>query len=225
MATADRLLDSCEPARRGWEWDYCRARCHLESFNLGGSSDHTSASKSPLHGQPQDVAYSPDGRSIAVAGADGTISLWDVTKGQESLVLRGHAGPVACLAFDREGRRIVSGGYDRTVRVWDLTKGTPIATFRGHSQSVTGVAFSPIGDQVASCAYSSSDMYGTGSEFKQWDLMTAREIRTIHHWYGWSSGSVVYSRDGRRIVTSTGWKRAVRVWDAANGREIVHSGV
>ena len=224
VATADRLLESCEPARRGWEWDYCRARCHLESFNLGGSSDHSSAGKNPLHSHPLDVAYSPDGRLIAVAGADGTISLWDLAKGKESLVLHGHTGPVFCLAFDREGRRIVSGGYDRTVRVWDVTKGTLISSLQGHSQYVTGVAFSPIGDQVASAA-SSSDKYQSGNEFKQWDLLTAREIRTIHHWFGWYTGSVVYSPDGRRIVTSTSFKRAVRVWDAASGREIIHSGL
>ena len=105
VATADRLVDSCDPARRGWEWDYCRARCHLERLNLGGPA---SASSSPPHGLPRDAAYSPDGPRIAVAGSDRTISFWGVVTGRESLVLRGHSGAVRCLAYDRDGQRIVS---------------------------------------------------------------------------------------------------------------------
>ena len=64
VATADRLLESCDPARRGWEWDYCRARCHLESFNLGGFADHASAVE---ESSPRDAATTPPSAPTADA--------------------------------------------------------------------------------------------------------------------------------------------------------------
>ena len=202
-ATADRLLESCDPIRRGWEWDYCRARCHLESFNLGGFADHASAVKNPLHGVPLDAAFSPDGLRIAVAGEDGTISLWDGATGHESLVLPPE-GPVNCLAFDREGGRIVSGGDDKTVRIWDAATGRELMVLRGHSEPVTSVAFSPVADQVVSSAFNYSITFEKGNEIKQWDPATGREIRTFHHGHSEGACSVAFSPDGQQIATS-GW--------------------
>jgi WD40 repeat protein/tRNA A-37 threonylcarbamoyl transferase component Bud32 len=223
VATADRLLDACDPPRRGWEWDYCRARSHLERLNLGGPADHASASRNPPHGPPHDAAYSPDGRRIAVAGSDGSISLWDAATGRESLVLRGHRGAVRCLAFDRDGRRIISGGDDRTVRIWDAAAGAELATLRGHSDAVLGVAFSPTADQVASCAFNPFHQFRRGNEVKQWDAATRKEIRTFLHKPGWENCSVVYSRDGRRIVAHQSWGSGVRAWDAESGHEVAVS--
>jgi WD40 repeat protein/tRNA A-37 threonylcarbamoyl transferase component Bud32 len=219
VTTADRLLESCEPARRGWEWDYCKSRCHLESFNLGGFADHASAANDPPHGKPNDARYSPDGRRIAVAGEDGSLSLWDVASGREVKRLLGHKGPVVCLTFDRDGRRIVSGGYDKTIRIWDAETGVVLAVLQGHSERVTDVAFSPAGDQVLSCAYNQFASYELGGEVKQWDIAAGREIRTVRGKPGWEYTWAAYSKDGKRFVTSTSWG-SVHVWDATDGRQI-----
>jgi len=57
-----------------------------------------------------DLAFAPDGRTLATASADRTVRLWSVASGQELLVLEGHSGPVRVLAFSPDGRMLASGG-------------------------------------------------------------------------------------------------------------------
>lgn len=66
------------------------------------------------------VAFAPDGRTIATASRDGTLSLWDTETGKERVRYRGHAGPVLAAIFSRSGDCLISGGADGTVRLWRI---------------------------------------------------------------------------------------------------------
>ena len=60
--------------------------------------------------QVTDLAFAPDGRTLATASVDKTVRLWSVAGGQELLVLDGHTGPVRAVAFSPDGRMFASCG-------------------------------------------------------------------------------------------------------------------
>lgn len=71
-------------------------------------------------GEVTDVAYSPDGNSIAVATHIG-IWLYDAHTYQELSLLTGHKGSVLSIAFSPDGEILASGSADGTVLLWHIT--------------------------------------------------------------------------------------------------------
>ncbi len=66
------------------------------------------------------IAFSPDGKTLAAAGSDGTLSFWNTT----THLQLGNPVKVSPLALDsvaysRDGRYLTTGGYDWTVRLFD----------------------------------------------------------------------------------------------------------
>ncbi|MGE3804329.1 MAG: WD40 repeat domain-containing protein, partial [Gemmataceae bacterium] len=66
------------------------------------------------------LAFSPDGKLIAVAGWPGPIRVWNVATGQEVFTFRGHELGVIALSFAADGQRLASCGRDASVLIWDV---------------------------------------------------------------------------------------------------------
>ncbi len=81
------------------------------------------------------LAFSPDGKTVAGAMADRTVRLWNVADGRLIRTLRGHVDLVMMTAFSPDGTLLASTSYDRTVRVWNLATSSS-RVLRGHTASV-----------------------------------------------------------------------------------------
>ena len=95
-----------------------------------------------------EIAFSPDGRLLAVASSIG-VYLYAAADLREVRFLPTDA-PVWSVAFSPDGRLLASGSLDNTIRLWDAASGALLRTLEGHTRSVNSVAFSPDGRALAS---------------------------------------------------------------------------
>jgi WD40 repeat protein len=155
------------------------------------------------------AAISPDGQSVAIAGAARGITIWSLASGRsEGSPLRGHLGFVHDLAFSPDGARLASGSRDGSVRIWDLAgRERPGMRLRGHTAEVRAVAFSP---RSATLASASRD-----GELRIWDLNT-RRVRQRARVLSGGVRALAFSPDGD-VLAASGEQRALALCEVGGG--------
>ncbi|HEY7424853.1 MAG TPA: protein kinase, partial [Gemmataceae bacterium] len=243
LAKARELLNSLRPQMgqedlRGFEWHYLWRLCRSEQFALpvagkpgmtphrrGGSSSFTLVDVNQGRTM-RSVAYAPDGRSVATAGDDLLVRLWNPATGQEQRTLEGHTSFVSAIAFAPDGKTLASASRDGTVIVWDRETGKKQAALTVHEDPVNCLAFSPDGTLLATGTAQPATGNGNPStrfvppskpgEVKLWTLATGKERVSLK---GHRGGilSVAFAPDGETLA-SAGADAVVQLWDVAAGK-------
>ena len=155
------------------------------------------------------IAFSANGRWLALGGKDKAIHLWDIASGRQLPRLVGHTGYVTSIALSQDGRYLASGSVDHTIRVWDTSLGREIRRLDGHEDMVNAVAFSPDDHWLASGGYDRI--------VRIWDTRSWEPERKLQGHLA-EITTVAFSFDGR-LLASGGVDKTIRIWDTTTWAE------
>ena len=91
------------------------------------------------------IAWSPNGRTVALCALDFTIRIWDAETGHEVAILEGHMRIVTNLSFSGDGQLLASKGYDDSVRLWRCDTWEIVTKINEPASTdwLSGLAFNP----------------------------------------------------------------------------------
>jgi WD40 repeat protein/formylglycine-generating enzyme required for sulfatase activity len=158
------------------------------------------------------VDFSPDSKTLASAGDDKTVRLWDVeTAKEKDPPGHQHGEIVLSVAFAPDGKTFASGTWNKEqmVRIWDPNSSKqPIASIKHHG-GVHTVAFSPSGGVLAAA--------GSDKTIRLYDAASRQLVNTLRG-HGHNVLSIAFSPDGKRLASSS-FDKTVKLWDATSGKE------
>jgi WD40 repeat protein len=169
------------------------------------------------------ASFSPDGRFVLTASADGTVRVWDLAASRLAVPPLEGDDRVTQVAFDVDGRRVVTAGEDRLARIWDAASAQPQGPPLVHAFPVRYAAFTPEGRVITTAEDNSRDQ----GQACVWDAATAKQVfrrATIQKVQGVAPGDrgirrAWFSPDGHYVLVLTA-NGVSQVWDTATGQAL-----
>jgi RNA polymerase sigma factor (sigma-70 family) len=167
------------------------------------------------------VAFAPDGKTLASIGWDGAVRFWDVTTGEPATKLPEieGAGRSPSAAFSPDGTRLAVG-RDSFLQLWDLTTGKEFFRSPVLKGGVREIVFSPEGKTLATATEESDPAV------RIWDVATGQVRKTLvfDKPLTYRGRPMSFAPDGRRLAVGTsasvGPKKTaeiIGIWDVDSG--------
>jgi WD40 repeat protein len=157
------------------------------------------------------VAFSPDGKTLAVSGNREVLLHSVDTPGAPPKRLPGLSERILSLAYSKDGSTLLAAGGTPArfgeFQLWDLSSGQLRRSTMTCADTVFGASLSPDGTRVAAGC--------TDNTVRIVDAATGKEIYKIGNHENWVLGTV-FGVDSKRIV-SVGRDRAAKLTDAVSG--------
>jgi WD40 repeat protein len=117
----------------------------LRLLNLATGQTQTIEAAAPWGAS--DLAFSSDGRLLAISSLEGIVRLCDTTSFEVVSELRGHLIGVNAVAFSSDGQRLASASQgEEAIKLWDVPTGQEVVTLPGEGLISGSLAFSPDGN-------------------------------------------------------------------------------
>ena len=95
----------------------------------------------------QEIAFSPDGQTLACTYVDGSLGLWSVADGQKQAMKKTTARELYSVSWSRDGRLLATSGREGKITVWS-SKDLSILRELDAPSWVISVRFSPDGTRL-----------------------------------------------------------------------------
>lgn len=93
-----------------WEWRTGRITHRITDVEWAGET----------------LAWSPDGRLLAIGQSDNVITLWDTETWRLQTQFTGHTRRIDCAKFAPNGNTLLTGAADGSIRLWHVPTGRPL---------------------------------------------------------------------------------------------------
>ncbi|KAF7797103.1 hypothetical protein EIP86_008295 [Pleurotus ostreatoroseus] len=174
-------------------------------------------------GPVQTGAFTPDGKRIVTADADGTLIFWDPRSTAPVFKLtptdaRFDLGSITSLAVNPASTLAVVGGAEGGVRVVSLSKGEVVSALGGHKEgeSVEAVVFVDLTGAGQAGTGGTVVTGGTDGKACIWDLGTMRLRATLEHQDAITTLLNLPAPKSRLLVSASA-DRTLKTWDARTG--------
>jgi WD40 repeat protein len=158
------------------------------------------------------MAFSTDGKALAVAGFDGPVRLWDVPSGKLRAVVPGRYA----VAFAPDGKTLAVQSRRDGVVLWSADGARQIHVFPGdprvHTLQNLALAFSPDGKLLAAAG-------NPDGAIRLYDTAARKELRRVPAAQP-QVADVRFTPDGKALFSAGGSGLPIRLWDVATGREL-----